>query len=86
MQIVCKADNLHEMSTPLLWGKKKENINLLSAEFAQGVVKVKQICTSANDWLAVSFICSRSNSDIFLRLVWKSRDGSGSLGSTKFTL
>ena len=43
MQIVSSArDNLHEMSGPYFLGKIRKNvINLSSAEFAQGVVKVK---------------------------------------------
>ena len=42
MHIVSNGDNLHEMSNPIFWGKKYENItNLSSAELAQKVVKVK---------------------------------------------
>ena len=37
MQIVPIGDNLHETPNPVFW----ENISLLSAELAQGVVKVK---------------------------------------------
>ena len=42
MQIVSNGDNLHEMSNPVCWEKNKKSIiDLLSAELAQGVVKVK---------------------------------------------
>ena len=45
MQIVSNGDNLHEISNHVSWekyGKNKKNItNLLSAELAQGEVKVK---------------------------------------------
>ena len=34
-------DNIHEMSNPVFWKKKINVINLLSAEFAKRVVKVK---------------------------------------------
>ena len=40
MQIVSNGDNLHEMSDPVFW---KNIINLLSAEFAQRVVMVKEV-------------------------------------------
>ena len=40
MQIVSNGDNLHEMSI-VFSRKNKKNINLLSAEFAQRVEKVK---------------------------------------------
>ena len=45
MQIVSWGDNLHEMSNPVFWLKKirKNIINLSSAEFAQGVVKLEQL-------------------------------------------
>ena len=32
LQIVSKGENLHEMSKPFFWEKKKKNINLSSAE------------------------------------------------------
>ena len=42
MQVVFSGDNLHNMSKPVLWGKKEKNvINLSSAELAQIVVKVQ---------------------------------------------
>ena len=44
MQIVSNGENLHEMSKPVFWEKKKIKnviILLLSAEFAQRVAKVK---------------------------------------------
>ena len=41
MQIVSIGDNLHEMSNPVFWKNKKKFINMLSAELAQKVVKVK---------------------------------------------
>ena len=34
------GDNLHEMSDPIFWEKKKSIINLLSAKLAQSMVKV----------------------------------------------
>ena len=38
MQIVSIRDNLHEMSSPVLWKKNKKNhMNCLSAELAQSV-------------------------------------------------
>ena len=37
MQIVSNGDNLHEMSNPAFWGKKKKTINSPSAEFTQRV-------------------------------------------------
>ena len=40
MQIVSTGDNLHEMSKLVYLEKNKNMINLLSAEFAQKVVKV----------------------------------------------
>ena len=41
MQIVSNGDNLHEMSIPVFLEKKKKNIiNLSSAELAPRVVKV----------------------------------------------
>ena len=46
MQIVSNGDNLHEMSNPVFWGKNI--INLLSAEFAQRVVKVNTIGNNEN--------------------------------------
>ena len=42
MQIVALGDNLHKISKLIFWENKK-NINLLSAEFAHRVVKVKSI-------------------------------------------
>ena len=41
MQIVSTGDNLHEMSNPVFLEKKKNIINLSSAELAKRVVKVK---------------------------------------------
>ena len=40
MQIISTGDNLYKMSKPVFWENKK--INLLFAEFAQRVVKVKK--------------------------------------------
>ena len=40
MQIVSLGDNLHEISNPVFWENKKNNLNLSSAENAQRVVKV----------------------------------------------
>ena len=40
MQIVSNGGNLHKMSDPVFW---KNIINLLSAEFAQRVVMVKEV-------------------------------------------
>ena len=40
MQIVSNGDNLHEMSNLFSGKNKKHIVNLLSAEFAQRVVKV----------------------------------------------
>ena len=42
VQIVSNRDNLHEMSKPVVWWKKKYIINLSSAELAQRAVKDKQ--------------------------------------------
>ena len=41
MQIVSIGNNLHEMSNPVFWEKSGKITNLLSAELAQRVVKVK---------------------------------------------
>ena len=42
MQIVSIGDNLHEMSNPIFWEKKKKIItNLSSPELAQREVKIK---------------------------------------------
>ena len=35
------ADNLHEMSNPVLWENEKNIMNLLSAEIYKRVIKVK---------------------------------------------
>ena len=40
MQIVSLGDNLHEMSKPAFWEKKKNIISLSFAECTQTVVKV----------------------------------------------
>ena len=39
MQIVSKADNLHEMSNPVFWENKK-NVNFSYAEFSHKEVKL----------------------------------------------
>ena len=41
MQIVSNEENLHGISNPIFLKNKKNIINLLAAEFAQRVVKVK---------------------------------------------
>ena len=41
MQIVSKGDTLREMPYPFFWEKKKNIINLSSAELAQKMIKVK---------------------------------------------
>ena len=50
MQIVSTGDNLHEMSNPVSKKTKKNIANMLSAAFAQKVVKVKttEFLTSYN--------------------------------------
>ena len=45
MQIVSYGDNLLEMSNLFSGKNKKNTINLLSAEYVQRVVKVKEILT-----------------------------------------
>ena len=40
MQIVFIGDNLHEKSKPIFWEKKKNIINLTSAEFAHSTLSV----------------------------------------------
>ena len=42
MQIVSIGDNLHEISNPVFWEKKKKYSNFSSAELAKSVVKVKK--------------------------------------------
>ena len=41
MQIVCIADNLHDLTKPVFWKKKKKRniLNLLSTELAQRLIK-----------------------------------------------
>ena len=44
MQTVSNGDSLHEMSNPVFWEKQEKNIaNLLSAELALRVIKVKEV-------------------------------------------
>ena len=53
MQIVSKGDNLHEMSNPDFWEKKKKKKNItnfLSAEFAQRVWRVSQSWSEKNNF------------------------------------
>ena len=45
MQIVSIGDNLHEMSNPVFWEKKKSITNLSYAELAQAVIKVIESTT-----------------------------------------
>ena len=45
MQIVSWGDNLHKMQSPIFWKKKNKKIfnNLLSAKFAQRMLKVEYL-------------------------------------------
>ena len=60
MQIVSNDDSLHEMSNPVFGKKKKKRknmINLLSAEFAQKVIKVK-LTRQLFSYITCKFSCS----------------------------
>ena len=55
MQIVSKRDNLHGLSVPVFLGKKKNIIDLSSAEFAHSMVSVKGLITTTADDILIFF-------------------------------
>ena len=57
MHIVSLGDNVHEMSNPIFWEKKKKINDMSSAEFEQSMLSVKNLKKSCEWWDVQLWLC-----------------------------